>query len=147
MDVGYAGSARGVEISFRNLAASARAAQQRLGLHADDVWLASLSPAHVGGLALVTRALLLGCRLVAVGPFDAARTLQLIDRGESAVETEGGPVTHVSVVPTQLLRLLELRGATPTPHVPVRPGGGLVPRSDSSSGRIRPVGLWRSPTA
>jgi O-succinylbenzoic acid--CoA ligase len=113
---GTEGRPRGVEISFRNLAESARAAQHRLGLDADDVWLASLSPAHVGGLALVTRALLLGCRLVVAGPFDAARTLQLIDGGESGVEMEGVPVTHLSVVPTQLLRLLELRGATSPPE-------------------------------
>jgi O-succinylbenzoic acid--CoA ligase len=107
---GTAGRPRGVAISYRNLAASALGSQRRLGLSRDDVWLASLSPAHVGGLALVTRALLLGCRLVAIGPFDARRTSAWIDG------TEGGtPVTHISAVPTQLLRLLDLRSGRRLP--------------------------------
>ena len=109
---GTEGRPRGVEISFRSLAASARAAQQRLDLRADDVWMASLSHAHVGGLALVTRALLLGGRLVAVGPFDAARTSELIDGMDLPGGTDA-PVTHLSVVPTQLHRLLETRNGRP----------------------------------
>lgn len=112
---GTEGRPRGVAISFRNLAANARAAQERLALGPDDVWLASLSPAHVGGLALVTRALLLGGRLVAVGPFDAARTLELIE-GSSLPGGADAPVTHMSIVPTQLLRLLDLRGDVPPPR-------------------------------
>lgn len=117
---GTAGRPRGVAISFRNLAASALATRERLGLGPDDVWLASLSPAHVGGLALITRALLLGGRLVAVGRFDAERTLELIDDGPSPdasrLEGETAPVSHVSVVPTQLHRLLDLRGDRPPPE-------------------------------
>jgi O-succinylbenzoic acid--CoA ligase len=103
---GTEGRPRGVAISYRNLAASALASEARLGLVPGDAWLASLSPAHIGGLALVTRALLLGSRLVAVGAFDAARALDLIARGA---------VTHVSVVPTQLLRLLDLSADAPPP--------------------------------
>ncbi|MGD8280856.1 MAG: AMP-binding protein, partial [Gemmatimonadota bacterium] len=41
---GTAGRPRGVAISYRNLAASALAARERLDLGPDDVWLASLSP-------------------------------------------------------------------------------------------------------
>ena len=109
---GTGGRPRGVALPFAAFDASARASAERLGLGPDDVWLASLSPAHVGGLALVTRALLLGARLVAVGPFEAASASALIDgRGRP----EGIAVTHVSVVPTQLLRLLDARGGTPPP--------------------------------
>lgn len=97
---GTSGEPRGVVLGADNLRASALAAQRRLGLGEEDRWLASLSLAHVGGLALVTRALLLGAEIVAHGPFDAARASALID--ERAV-------THVSLVPTQLLRLLEER--------------------------------------
>jgi O-succinylbenzoic acid--CoA ligase len=117
---GTAGRPRGVAISYRNLAASALAARERLGLGPDDVWLASLSPAHIGGLALITRALLLGSRLVAVGPFSAERTLRLIDEGpvpeQRRHDDERAPVSHASVVPTQLLRLLDLRGERPPPE-------------------------------
>ena len=67
---GTAGRPRGVALSYENLAASARAAADRLELSEEDVWLASLSLAHVGGLALLTRSLLLGGRLVVNGSFD-----------------------------------------------------------------------------
>lgn len=106
---GTAGRARGVAIGFDALAANARAAAERLHLRADDVWLASLSPAHVGGLALLTRSLLLGCTLVVVGPFEAGRVSSLIDGARRPA------VTHASLVPTQLLRLLDARADAPPP--------------------------------
>jgi O-succinylbenzoic acid--CoA ligase len=109
---GTAGQPKGVALSFDALEASARASEQRLALGADDVWLASLSPAHVGGLALLTRALLLGSRLAAVGPFEVEAASALID-GRGAAS--GVAVTHVAVVPTQLLRLLDARGDEPAP--------------------------------
>jgi O-succinylbenzoic acid--CoA ligase len=105
---GTAGRPRGVVLSFAALEASARAARDRLGLSAADVWIASLSPAHVGGLALITRALLLGSRMVLAGRFDAQRVWQLLP---------GDPrPTHVSVVPTQLVRLLEAARGAPPPR-------------------------------
>jgi O-succinylbenzoic acid--CoA ligase len=111
---GTEGRPRGVAISYRNLVANAVASEERLELTAEDAWLASLSPAHIGGLALITRALLIGSRLVAVGPFDAERTLGLID-GTALPAGTDVPVSHVSVVPTQLLRLLDLSGDAPPP--------------------------------
>ena len=68
--------------------------------------MASLSVAHVGGLALVTRAVLLGSEIVTAGAFDAGRAASLIAQGR---------VTHASLVPTQLLRLLEARGREAPP--------------------------------
>ncbi len=104
---GTSGRARGVALSWENLEASAQAAADRLDLGSDDVWLASLSPAHVGGLALVTRALILGSRLVAGGRFDVVETVELL-------EGANGP-THISLVPTQLHHLLDAWGARPAP--------------------------------
>ncbi|MDH5589803.1 MAG: AMP-binding protein, partial [Gemmatimonadota bacterium] len=89
-----------------NLRASAGAAAERLALGPDDRWLASLSVAHVGGLALVTRALLLGSELVAYGSFDP---------GEASLLVDEGWITHASLVPTQLLRVLDHRDGTPPP--------------------------------
>jgi O-succinylbenzoic acid--CoA ligase len=82
-------------------------------LGGDDVWLASLSLAHVGGLALVVRSLLLGGALAAWGRFSAATASALLD----GVGAAGGTVrmTHLSVVPTQLLQLLEERRGSPPP--------------------------------
>jgi O-succinylbenzoic acid--CoA ligase len=121
---GTEGRPRGVAISYRNLAASAFGARRRLSLGPDDAWLASLSPAHIGGLALITRSLLVGSRLVAVGGFDAVRTVDLIYGSDQAV-------THVSVVPTQLLRLLDLRaGQGPPPTFRCALVGGARTPSD-----------------
>ena len=103
---GTSGAPRGVVLTADNLRASALAAAERLDLGPEDRWLASLSVAHVGGLALVTRALVLGSEIVAEGPFDAERALELIRTGR---------VTHASLVPTQLLRLVERSGDAPPP--------------------------------
>ncbi len=102
---GTVGAARGVELSFENLRANAMAVGGRLDLGPDDVWLASLSTAHVGGVALVTRALMMGSAVFAAGPFDV----------EAASKVMGRPVTHASLVPTQLLRILDHRPSRPPP--------------------------------
>lgn len=103
---GTSGRPRGVVLRASALRHSAEASRTRLGLDADDRWYASLSPAHVGGLALVTRAGLLGSALVAGGGFDVGALNDAID---------GGHVTHASVVPTMLARLLDARGTRPPP--------------------------------
>ncbi len=103
---GTSGTPRGVVLTADNLRASALAARERLDLGPDDRWLASLAIAHVGGLALVMRALILGSELVAEGAFDVARATEMIDDGR---------ITHASLVPTQLLRLIEARGGAPPP--------------------------------
>lgn len=97
---GTSGRPRGVCLTLRALEASASGSRERLGLSSDDRWLASLSPAHVGGLALLTRAVLLGSSVVVRPGFDAAELSRLAD--------EGG-VSHASLVPVMLRRLLDHR--------------------------------------
>ena len=109
---GTAGRPRGVALSFENLEASARAAAQRLALTERDVWLASLSTAHVGGLALVTRSLLLGACLVATGRYRTETVSALLD-GHGLPDGAAVQLTHMSLVPTQLGRLLEHRAGRP----------------------------------
>lgn len=121
---GTSGRPRGVALSWANLEASARAASRRLDLDASDVWVASLSPAHVGGLALITRSLLLGGVLVVPWASDAASLLRIL-RGEVLESDPAAPgyslvpshlvPTHLSVVPTQLVRLLDHQGPKPAP--------------------------------
>jgi O-succinylbenzoic acid--CoA ligase len=108
---GTAGRARGVAIPFEAMRASTTAAARRLDLRASDVWLASLSPAHVGGLVLIVRSLLLGGALVVVGAFDAARALDAM-HGAAGGRVR---VTHASFVPTQLLRILDAARDAPPP--------------------------------
>ena len=89
------------------IAASAEATSRRLGVTADDHWLACLPLAHVGGLSVVTRSLHTGTRLTVHPGFDA-----------EAVMASGA--TLVSLVPTalarvdpSLFRLIVLGGSRP----------------------------------
>jgi len=112
---GTSGSPRGVALGWDGIAGHVEMVVDRLSLRPGrDVWLASLSPAHVGGFMLVARALLLGGVLVAAGipsPEDLVRVL------EGSVEDGADrPVSHLSLVPTQLRRLLEEWGDRPAPE-------------------------------
>ena len=110
---GTSGRPRGVALSFENLAAVTAGSAERLGLGADDVWLASLSPGHVGGLVLIVRSILLGGPLVAPGALGAEAMAELLrgtrpnDAGMSASAAPGPTPSHLSLVPTQLHRLLD----------------------------------------
>lgn len=103
---GSTGTPRPVRLTWGNHLASARGARERLDLRAADRWYASLSLAHVGGLAMAVRAAVVGCRLVLREGFDAGELSRLIDAGR---------VTHASLVPVMLRRLLDERGCEPTP--------------------------------
>jgi len=112
---GTAGRPRGVALSLESLVASADASSRRLSLAPSDLWLATLSLAHVGGLALVVRALLLEAGLVAYGRLHAEEISSLVDGTERLPIGVNTPVTHLSLVPTQLLRLLDHRDDRPPP--------------------------------
>ena len=79
------------------VAASAEATSVRLGVEPDrHTWMACLPLAHIGGLAVVTRAIVTGTPLIVLPGFEA-----------ETVEEAGrsGRVTHVSLVATALQRL------------------------------------------
>ena len=103
---GTLGEPKAVTLTFGNLRASARGARERLSLGPSDRWLASLSPAHVGGLALVSRAALLGSSMVFAGGFNAKVFLELVTEGV---------ITHASLVPTMLHQFLDLWGNREAP--------------------------------
>ena len=89
---GSSGAPKGVVLTHEAVAASAAATSGRLGVGADDHWLACLPLSHVGGLSVVTRALLTGTRLTVHPEFDVG-----------AVEHSGA--TLVSLVATALQRI------------------------------------------
>lgn len=95
---GTTGEPQGVRLTQGNLAASAHTSALRLGVTPEDCWLGCLPVYHMGGFAPVVRAVIYGSPLVLQRGFDAADTLANI---------EDRRVTHVSLVPTQLRRLLE----------------------------------------
>jgi O-succinylbenzoic acid--CoA ligase len=113
---GTAGRPRGVALGTSGLAAHVRAVADRLRLDGTEAWLGSLSVAHVGGLALVARAFLTGARLVLGGRVDTdALVALLLEGSEAGVGRPPARVTHLSLVPTQLERLLRDWGDAPPP--------------------------------
>ena len=95
---GSTATPRAVPVSHGNLGASAAAVAERLELLPADRWLTSLSLAHIGGLAMLHRAAVVGCALVTERKFDAGRLARRISAGE---------ITHASLVPVMLSRLLD----------------------------------------
>ena len=92
---GTTGRPRGVVLTHAAVTASALATSRRLGVDAArHRWLACLPLSHVGGLSVVTRALLTGAALTVHPGFDAG-----------AVMAAAGPEVLVSLVPTTLARV------------------------------------------
>ncbi|HEX3607035.1 MAG TPA: AMP-binding protein [Candidatus Dormibacteraeota bacterium] len=92
---GSTGEPRLVELDRAAVTASVGASAVALGADAADGWLSCLTPAHVGGLLVLYRAVVLGCPLVVHGGFDV-----------DAVAGERGCV-YVSLAATMLVRLLD----------------------------------------
>jgi O-succinylbenzoic acid--CoA ligase len=102
---GTSAAPKGVCLTYGNFQASAFAAALHLELRRDDWWLACLPLFHVGGLSILMRNALLGSPVLIHERFEPDWVNQAIDQG----------ITHVSLVPTMLGRLLEVRGDRPAP--------------------------------
>ena len=110
---GTAGQPKGVVLTHQAVVASARATTERLAVDPSrHSWLACLPLAHIGGLAVVTRAVVTGTPLLVMPGFEA-----------EAVEEAGrtGRATHVSLVTTALARL------DPSVFACILLGGSKVP--------------------
>lgn len=106
---GTSGGPKAVGLRRRAFAASAVAAARRLSLSPGDRWGLCLSLGHVGGLALVLRAVALRCAVRCWPRFDADSVARAVLRGE---------VTHLSLVPAMLRRLLDrLNGEAAPPSL------------------------------
>ncbi len=94
---GSTGEPKGVELSAAALRHSARASLDRLGARPGERWLCCLPATHVAGLAVLVRSLVSGTEPVLAERADAATM--------AAASCSG--CAHVSLVPTQLQRLLQ----------------------------------------
>ena len=95
---GTTGEPKCVRLTLGNLAVSATASAFRPGVVPGDRWLDCLPVYHMGGFAPLVRCPLYGTTLLVQRGFDAGRTTDaMADHG----------ATGVSLVPTQLHRLLE----------------------------------------
>jgi O-succinylbenzoic acid--CoA ligase len=115
---GTTGAPKAVRLTQGNLLASAVASAFRLGLHGDDRWLVCLSLHHMGGLSPVLRMPLYGTTVVLEESFDPGRTADDIGSYD---------VTCVSLVPTMLKRMLDLRGTLADSLRVVLLGGAPAP--------------------
>jgi o-succinylbenzoate---CoA ligase len=93
---GSTGVPKGVELSAAALRFSARASLDRVGARPGERWLCCLPVTHVAGLQVLVRSLVSGTEPVLAEHADAAAL--------AAAAASGG--AHVSLVPTQLQRLL-----------------------------------------
>ena len=102
---GSTGAPKGVELSAAALRHSAQASLDRVGARPGERWLCCLPVTHVAGLQVLVRSLVGGTEPALAGHADGA-TL-------AAAAASG--CAHVSLVPTQLQRLLESGADKSTP--------------------------------
>ena len=105
---GTTGPPKGVVLTHDALQASATAVSRRIGVGAGDRWLACLPLSHMGGLAVVVRALVTGTPVELHARFDAD-------------SVQASAATLVSLVPTLLRRV------DPAGFRVVLVGGGPAP--------------------
>lgn len=97
---GSTGETKIVEHFSAALFGHARAVNVHLGLTSSDTWLCCLPLYHIGGLAILFRAALSGAIVRFASPGNTE---------EISGELDSGKISMVSLVPTMLRRLLDLR--------------------------------------
>jgi len=97
---GTSGEPRAAVLTHGNFLWSALASARNLGVREADLWLCCMPLHHVGGLSILIRAAMTGTAALLHDHFDAEAVSRAID--------EDG-VTLVSLVPTMLSRLLDVR--------------------------------------
>ena len=111
---GSTGVPKGVELSAAALRHSARASLDRVGARPGERWLCCLPVTHVAGLQVLVRSLTGGTEPV------------LAERADAETVAAAG-CAHVSLVPTQLQRLLLQAGAPLAGYSSVLLGGAAAP--------------------
>jgi len=111
---GSTGAPKGVELGAAALLHSARASLARIGARPGQRWLCCLPATHVAGLQVLVRSLVSGTDPV------------LADRADAPTVAASG-CAHVSLVPTQLSRLLDVDISPFTEFSSVLLGGAAAP--------------------
>lgn len=112
---GTTGSPRGVVLTHDAVSASARATSARIGVTGADTWLACLPLSHVGGLAVVTRAVLTGTPLMVHDGFDAQAVVNAAAQGATLVSLVA---TALQRIDPGLFRCIVLGGSHPPGDLP-----------------------------
>lgn len=115
---GSSGEPKGVLLSQTALLASAHAANKRVGFDADSLWLVCLPLFHIGGLSVLVRSQVANASMILHDGFSAERVWEALQRHS---------VSHVSLVPVMLQRLLDTADGQPPPeHLRVVLVGGAA---------------------
>lgn len=117
---GTTGTPKGVQLTLENLVTNANGSAFRMGVRHGDRWLCCLPVSHMGGLAPVVRTVLYGTTLVVQREFDTRATERYL---------YGYDITHISLVPTQLTRLLDDDWRPPSSLHTVLLGGAPAPEA------------------
>jgi O-succinylbenzoic acid--CoA ligase len=97
---GSGGDPKAVMLSFANLYYNALGANKNIPFQPNDRWLLTLPCYHIGGISILIRALLSGGTVVIKSPEEAISDY-----------LENFQITHISLVSTQLWRLLQEKRA------------------------------------
>jgi O-succinylbenzoic acid--CoA ligase len=114
---GTSGEPRPVSLTYGNFLFSAVGSAFNLGVEPSDRWLCCLPLSHVAGLSIVLRSVIYGTTAVLLDGFDTEQV---------ATTLVSGDISVVSLVPTQLIRLLEAGADLSRPRA-ILIGGGPVP--------------------
>lgn len=154
---GSEGTPKAVMLSAANLAAAARAANRRLPLGAGDTWLSCLPLQHIGGMSILHRCVHAGALISLHERFDALAVWR---------EIAAGGISHVSLTPAMLARLLEVADAAPPASLrhaliggaalsrplfqraraagwPLRPSWGMSESAAQAATRVEAIDDWQ----
>jgi O-succinylbenzoic acid--CoA ligase len=107
---GSTGTPRGVVLTHDAVAASATASSRRLAVTDNDHWLACLPLSHVGGLAVVSRAIHTGTRLTVLRGPEPAAIATAVDNGATLVSLVPAVLDRVDI---SRFRAVLLGGSSP----------------------------------
>ena len=114
---GTSGEPRPVGLTYGNFLFSAVGSAFNIGVDPTDRWLCCLPLSHVAGLSIILRSVIYGTTAVLLDGFDTEQVASTLVSGDISV---------LSLVPTQLIRLLEVDADLSAPRA-ILIGGGPVP--------------------
>jgi O-succinylbenzoic acid--CoA ligase len=103
---GSEGVPKAVMLTHANLEAAASASNERLPLAPGDIWLDCLPLYHIGGMSILYRCMRAGATVLLHEGFDAGTVWR---------DLHAHQVTHISLVPAMLARLLDAAADVPPP--------------------------------
>jgi len=114
---GTSGEPRPIGLTYGNFLFSAMGSAFNIGVDPSDRWLCCLPLSHVAGLSIVIRSVIYGTTAVLLDGFETEQVANTLVSGD---------ISLLSLVPTQLIRLLEAEADLSAPRA-ILIGGGPVP--------------------